>query len=100
MARKKSLKKYKPPGPDEFRGYKRGQEVYCYRFPDKLLSHGVIHRFHEETSEGPGITFMCSVTGSYRMALMEDIIDNPTKQQKSKINNAVIRKIRTLKTKK
>ena len=100
MARKKSSKKYKPPGPDDFQGYKRGQEVYCYRFPDQLLSHGAIHVFHTETSEGPGITFMCSVTGSYRMALMENIIDNPTKQQKSKISNAVVRKIRTLKTKK
>lgn len=93
MARKKTVK-YEPPGPKEMGGYKRGDVVYCHRFPDNLLSQGIIKWFHEETSEGPGFTFMCTVTGSYRIALMSSIIVNPTKQQIAKINNAVVRKIR------
>ncbi len=93
MARKKA-KKYEPPGPKELCGFKRGDVVYCHRWPDDILSEGEIKWFHEETSEGPAFTFMCSVTGSYRMALIKSIIENPTKQQKAKINNAVVRKIR------
>ena len=94
MARKKSVK-FEPPGPKEMMGYKRGDVVYCHRYPDGLLSQGTIKWFHEETSERPGFTFMCTVTGSYRIALMSSIIPNPTKQQIAKVNNAVMRKIRT-----
>ena len=93
MARKK-VKKYEPPGPAELCGFKRGDVVYCHRWPDDILSEGEIKWFHEKTSEGPAFTFMCSVSGSYRMALIKSIIENPTKQQKAKINNAVVRKIR------
>jgi len=93
MVRKK-LNKYEPPGPLELNGYSRGDEIYCYRHPDDLLSHGVIMWFYEETTDGPAFTFMCSVTGSYRMALMKGIIVNPTKQQRSKINNGIVRKIK------
>ena len=93
MARKKT-KKYEPPGPPELNGFKRGDIIFCNRFPDDLLSQGVIKWFHPETESGPAFTFMCSVTGSYRIALMSSIIPNPTKQQKAKINNAVVRKIR------
>ena len=94
MARRKKAKKYEPPGPEELCGYNRGDNVYCYRFPDDLLSHGEIKYFHEKTEEGPAFTFLCDVTGSFRMALIKNIIDDPTKQQKSKINGAIVRKIR------
>ena len=93
MPRKKT-KKYEPPGPKELNGYKRGDIVFCFRFPDNLLSQGEIKWFNEDTSEGPAFTFLCNVTGSYRLALMKNIIVNPTKQQKAKVNNAVVRKIR------
>ena len=93
MPRKKTVK-YEPPGPKEMMGYKRGDVVYCNRYPDGLFSQGTIKWFHEKTGEGPGFTFMCTVTGSYRIALMSDIVVSPTKQQIAKINNAVLRKIR------
>lgn len=93
MARKNKLK-YEPPGPEELNGYKRGDVVFCFRFPDDLLSKGEIKWFHERTDSGPAFTFMCTVTGSYRIALMSSIIVNPTKQQQSKIVGAVMRKIK------
>ena len=93
MARKKT-NKYEPPGPEELNGYSRGDIIYCHRHPDGLLSHGEIKWFYEETEQGPGFTFMCNVTGSYRMGLMKDIIENPTKQQRAKINSGIVRKIK------
>jgi len=95
MTREKRSKiKFETPGPVELGGYKRGDIVYCFRWPDELLSEGEIKWFHEETEGGPAFTFMCSVTGSYRLSLMKGIIANPTTQQRSKINGAVVRKIR------
>jgi hypothetical protein len=94
MANKKSKLSFEPPGPEELGGYKRGDVVYCFRWPDELLSEGTIKWFHEKTEGGPAFTFMCSVTGSYRISLMTGIIDNPTKKQQSKVNGAIIRKIK------
>ena len=94
MARKKKGKKHEIPGPKELCGLKRGDDVYCFRYPDKLLSRGEIKWFHEKTEEGPAFTFLDEVSGSYRLALIDDVISEPTKQQMSKINGAVVRKIR------
>jgi hypothetical protein len=52
MARKKSSKSFEPPGPKELNGYERGDIVYCFRWPDELLSEGEIKWFHEETEGG------------------------------------------------
>ena len=61
-------------------GYELGQHVYCNRYPDLVLSCGNIYELHKtETDEF--ITFIDEVTGQYRVALMKDIIDNPTQKQ-------------------
>ena len=94
MARKKKLKKYGPPGPAELCGFKRGDVVCCFRYPDEMLTQGEISYFHENTEEGPAFTFLCDISGSFRLALIKDIIEKPTKQQLAKINGAIVRKIR------
>ena len=93
MARKKKVQ-YEPPGPEELEGYRRGDVVYCLRYPDNVLSRGEIKWFHEKTELGPGFTFMCETTGAYRLSLISQIIDKPTKAQKSKISNIVLRRIK------
>tara|TARA_B100000683_G_scaffold273125_1_gene317983 strand:+ start:438 stop:740 length:303 start_codon:yes stop_codon:yes gene_type:complete len=94
MAKRKSKKLFIPPGPEELSGYRRGDLVYCRRYPDDILSRGEIKWFHEKTELGPAFTFMCESTGAYRLALLASIIENPTKAQKSKINNVVLRRIK------
>ena len=93
MGRKKTIK-HKPRGPEEIDGYCRGDHIYCLRYPDDVLSRGEIKWFHEKTDLGPAFTFMCDTTGAYRLALVSSIIDKPSKSQKAKINNTVLRRIR------
>ena len=92
--RKKGKKKHVIPGPEELCGLKRGDTVFCFRYPDKLLSRGEIKWFHEKTEEGPAFTFLDEVSGSFRLSLIDDVIAEPTKQQKANINGAVVRNIR------
>lgn len=94
MAKSKNKLKYEPPGPESLCGLSRGDIIYCFRFPDHILSMGSIQFFHENTEEGPAFTFMCESTGAYRLALISSIIENPTKQQKAKINNVIVRRIK------
>lgn len=92
MARKKKTKlkveKNKLP---ELMGYKLDQEVFCKRYPDKKLAFGRIHELYPECGDGPGISIVDYLTNSYRIALIVDIIDEPTQKQISERDLAVVR---------
>lgn len=92
MARKKKVVKKEPAGPQEYKGYKVGDYVYCNRFPDDKLSYGQITNIHLEDKSGiPCFTFICEMVGQYRLATFENIIDKPT----AKMKNAKVRKLRS-----
>jgi len=85
----KGLKIPPPLGPQECNGYKVGQEVYCYRSPDKKLAYGRITTFHPDDVMHdkiiPCFTFIDQVTGQFRTAIFEDIIDEPAEKIKRKV---------------
>ena len=83
------VEKKVPTGPQEYNGYKVGQEVWCYRFPNKEISFGEIQRIHDEQKSGDVIfNFYCQICGSYRIAKFDDIIDEPTKAMERKLIKA------------
>jgi len=85
----KGIKIPPPLGPQEYNGYKVGQEVYCYRSPDRKLSYGRITTFHPDDvmydKTIPCFTFIDQVSGQFRTALFDDIIDEPTEKIKRKV---------------
>ena len=80
----------------EYGGYKIGDVVFCKRLPDNDLGHGEIRIIHISESSPPCFTFGCTMTGAFRLAFFDDIIDNPTEQQirKAKKANATLYKPR------
>ena len=81
MARKKKNKKPEREKLPELLGYVLDQEVFCKRYPDKKLAFGRIYELFPECGAGPGITVVDYMTNTFRLALMPDIIDEPTKKQ-------------------
>ncbi len=94
MARKKkTLKKKEPTGPQEYKKWKVGDYVYCNRFPDDKFSYGQITNIHLEDASGmPCFTFICDMVGQYRLALFENIIDDPSAKMKNAKARALKRK--------
>ncbi|MBK26049.1 MAG: hypothetical protein CME70_18780 [Halobacteriovorax sp.] len=91
---RKSKNKIKPPeqlGPLEYKGYKVGQLVYCYRSPDKKLSYGKITMFHPDDNISPCFSFACEISGQFRLGTFDQIIDEPTKQIKNSVLRAIAR---------
>ena len=83
------IKKKEPTGPQEYNGYKVGQEVWCYRFPNKEVSFGKIQQIHDQQKSGDVIfNFYDEICGSYRIAKFDDIIDEPTKAMERKLIKA------------
>ena len=78
----------KDEGPQEYKGYKVGQEVWCYRFPNKEISFGKIGKIIIEQAV---FNFYCEVCGSFRIAKFEDIIDEPTDVMKRKLTRSKVR---------
>ena len=90
--KKKSIVKKEPTGPQEYKGYKVGDYVYCNREPDDKLSFGKITNIHLEDKTGiPCFTFICEMVGQYRLATFEKIIDEPT----AKMKNTRTRKLKS-----
>ena len=78
-----------PKGPQEYKEWKVGDKVYCIRHPDDKLGYGEIKTIHlEDTSGDPCFTFLCEICGQYRLAMFDQIIDNPTKTQVNKKNKS------------
>ena len=66
----------------EYQGYKLSDKVVCNRFPDGKLSYGKIIKLHlDEKSGVPCFSFACEMTGQHRLAMFDQIISDPTKQQ-------------------
>jgi hypothetical protein len=78
--------------PDEVKeheGYKLGQTVHCFRFPDKQPCRGEITKIHLGESVGPYHTFICEVSGQFRKALFSDTMSEPTKQMREAVEKAI-----------
>jgi len=90
MARKKNKKTISEPiGPQEYAGHKVGDKVMCLRYPDEKLSYGKITQIHLEDSGGaPCFSFACEMAGQHRLAMFDQIIDEPTEQQVKKKNRS------------
>jgi hypothetical protein len=83
------VEKKAPKGPQEYKGYKVGEEVWCYRFPNKEVSFGKIQQIHDQQASGDVIfNFYDEICGSYRIAKFDDIIDEPTKAMERKLIKA------------
>ena len=88
MARRKKKKiEKKKIGLEELAGFKAGQNIYCYRYPDKQIAKGTIIRLFSNTDDFA--EFIDEVSGQFRATLLEDIIDNPTRAQISSINTKI-----------
>ena len=81
MAKRKTKHKARKKVIEEFEGYKLDQLVYCKRYPDEKRTYGKIEEFHLKTEGGPAITIIDFLTNKYRLAMVVDIIDNPTPKQ-------------------
>ena len=90
MAKRKLNKVvFKQIGPLEYKEWKVGQKVYCHRHPDDKLSYGMIKTIHlDDTSGDPCFTFLCEMCGQFRLAMFDQIIDDPSKLQVNKKNRA------------
>ena len=85
MPRRKKTKnnknlKNKKPKIETLSGYELGQHIYCLRYPDLVLSCGNIFELHKTKSD-EFLTFIDDITGQYRIALLSDVIDDPTRKQ-------------------
>ena len=69
----------------EHNGYKVGDEVYCKTYIKGELSFGKIQIIHLSEKSPPCFTFGCVMTGACKLAMFDDIIDNPTRSQVDKI---------------
>lgn len=88
MAKRKKLKA-KPKEIQELDGYSIDQVVYCKRYPDNKLSYGRIDSFHPNTEGGPAFTIIDYITGTFRVALICNIIDEPTRKQISDCQSSI-----------
>ncbi len=89
MAKRKTNLKTRKKEIEEFEGYKLDQLVYCFRYPDNKLTYGKIEEFHLNTEGGPAFTIIDFLTSKYRLALIVDIIDNPTPKQLEVCRSAI-----------
>ncbi len=99
MAKRKKLKAKKKEI-QEFEGYSLEQVVYCKRYPDNKLAYGRIDNFHPMTEGGPAFTIVDYITGTYRLALMCNIIDEPSRKQVADCDAAIGTRKRASKNKK
>ena len=96
--RKKNVKKAKELGLKSLSGFDVGQDIYCFRHPDKLLARGKI-KFLFKTDSHEFAEFLDDISGQFRAALLSDIIDSPTKSQINSANMKISTKIRKSKEK-
>lgn len=70
----------------EHAGLKVGQEIYCYRHPDRVPSKGSVSSFHLNPGEDPYVTFYCEATGQFRRALVRDVFAEPDDKLQKSVN--------------
>jgi len=76
----------------ELMGYVLDQEIFCKRYPDRKLAFGRIHELYPECGDGPGVAIVDYMTNTFRIALMSDIINEPTRKQVTERDLAIGRK--------
>lgn len=91
MQRKRNEVPVDPNEVKEYEGYKLGQTVWCYRYPDKIPSKGEISKIHLGESVGAYHTFICELTGQFRKALFTDTFAEPTKQLRESVDKAIVK---------
>ena len=97
MAKRKKKEPTPVKGPQQYKGYSLGQEVFCKCVSDGKLAYGEIKQIHLKTRQDiPCFTFICQMRGSYQLSYFSEIIDNPTQSQIEKRNRARIMTIGAL----
>ena len=93
MARRKKNKiKAEPKGLQELSGYSVGQYVYALSYPNKVIIRGLISSLFK-TAEHEFMEIVDDIGTGYRMALLEDVIDKPTKRHVNSANSKVASKM-------
>ena len=93
MARRKKNKiKVEPKGLQELSGYSVGQYVYALSYPNKVIIRGLIYSLFK-TAEHEFMVIIGDIGTGYRMALLEDVIDKPTKRHVNSANSKVASKM-------
>jgi len=72
--------------------------IYCFRYPDKILSRGKIKKLFNVNSV-EFAEFVDEITGQFRACLLSDVIENPTRSQINSANLKIASKIRRSKEK-
>ena len=70
----------------EHEGLSVGQEIHCYRHPDRVASRGTVSSFHINLGEESYVTFYCDATGQFRRALVKDVFANPDEKLRKAVN--------------
>ncbi len=90
--------KEKSNGIEELLGFKIGDFIYCFRYPDKVLCRGFIKKLFDV--EGNQFAeFVDEITGQFRISLLSEIIENPTRSQINSANSKIAFKVRKSKEK-
>lgn len=91
--RKKNTTKQKPKGLQELSGYSVGQYVYALSYPSQVIIRGNIVALFK-SAEHEFMEIVDDIGTGYRIALLEDVIDNPTKRHVNAANSKVAASIR------
>ncbi|NDC23970.1 MAG: hypothetical protein EBZ49_07555 [Proteobacteria bacterium] len=73
----------------EHAGISVGQEVHCYRYPDRVPSRGSVTSIHVAEGSDPYITFYCDATGQFRRALCSDVVLEPDDKIRRAVNKMI-----------
>ena len=74
----------------ELDGRKLGDFIYCYRYPDRLIARGEIIGLFD-TEKDKFVDIVDEISGQFRTALLEDIIDAPTRKHINAANSQISR---------
>jgi len=73
----------------EHEGISVGQDIHCYRYPDRVPSRGSVSSIHVAEGTDPYVTFYCEATGQFRRALCKDVILNPDDKLRRAVDKAI-----------
>jgi len=73
----------------EYSGVSVGQEIHCFRYPDRVPSRGSVTSLHINEGPEPYITFFCEATGAFRRARFADVVQNPDDKLRRSVDKAI-----------
>lgn len=91
--RKKNKTKTAPKGLQELGGYSVGQYVYALSYPNKVIIRGPIYSLFK-TADHEFMEIVDDIGTGFRLALLEDVIDKPSKRHINSANSKVASKLR------